>query len=69
MKYTDKELLRKLVENDGVSRGESELCWHKYNFFAISRCFFVVGLDETCLNVKSSRVLEKGNFECGNVGF
>jgi len=25
--------------------------------------------DETCLNVKSSRILEKGTFECGNVGF
>ena len=90
MKFTDKALLRKLVENEGVflrfdvdvlsffqvtvflllsitlgvSRGIRVM------LFAISRCFFCHWVnDETCPNVKSSRVLEKGTFECGNVGF
>ena len=91
MKYTDKALLRKLVQNEGVFlrfdvdvlsffslqffvvashhawcfQGESELCCLKFHdaFF----CCWVN--DKTCLNVKSSRVLEKGTFEYGNVGF
>ena len=31
--------------------------------------FFVGFNDETCLNVKSSRILEKGTLVCRNVGF
>ena len=53
------------------SRGQSELYtfWHKYNFLQFHDVFCRWVNDETCLNVKSSRVLEKGTFECGNVGF
>ena len=55
------------------SRGQSELYtfWHKYNFFFCNFTMFFCRWvnDETCLNVKSSRILEKGTFECGNVGF
>ena len=88
MKFTDKALLRKLVENEGVFlRFDVDVL----SFFQVT-VFFVINHasrfqgnpsyvvcnftmlfcrwvnDETCLNVKSSRVLEKGTFECGNVG-
>ena len=51
----------------GVSRKARWIC-------AISSCVFsnlVFRLefnDETCLNVESSRILEKGTLECRNVG-
>ena len=89
MKYTDKALLRKLVENEGVFlRFDVDvLSFFQVTVFlllsitlGVSRgnpsyvvCNFTMLFcrwvnDETCLNVKSSRVLEKGTFECGNVG-
>ena len=43
--------------------------WHKYKCMQFHNVFCRWVNDETCLNVKSSRVLEKGTFECRNVGF
>ena len=89
MKFTDKALLRKLVENEGVFlRFDVDVLsfFFRLQFFVVINhawrfqgnpsyvvCNFTMLFcrwvnDETCLNVKSSRVLEKGTFECGNVG-
>ena len=38
-------------------------------FPGCAHVFFVGFNDETCLNVKSSRILEEGTLVCRNVGF
>ena len=86
IKFTDKALLRKLVENEGVFLRFDVDVFFRLQFFVVINhawrfqgnpsyvvCNFTMLFcrwvnDETCLNVKSSRVLEKGTFECGHVG-